>query len=216
MRKPPAVATALLHRLGPQDDPLAGDLLEDYRSGRSRLWYWRQVLGAIVLTAVRDTAASPMRTLGAVATGWTTVLLLVLLLGDVATQTVSELLFGWTWIGAYLTQTWWPFQGVAVFVSYAGFALSGMKVARLFRRRAGSMLVAYTVSIPIVLSVSAFVIEVVTRRNGYVSAPHAVSYVVSIALPYQWHSGLLLAPAVTLLAGLIVIARAPSRGAEQG
>lgn len=48
-RRPPALANWLLDRLGPtrQNAALAGDLLEDFRNGRSAGWYWRQTLRAI-------------------------------------------------------------------------------------------------------------------------------------------------------------------------
>lgn len=48
-RTPPAPATWLLRHFGPQfnAEALAGDLLEEFREGRSRAWYWRQVLAAI-------------------------------------------------------------------------------------------------------------------------------------------------------------------------
>ena len=48
--QPPAVATwLLLHFASEQNrDALAGDLIEEYRRGRSESWYWRQVLIAIV------------------------------------------------------------------------------------------------------------------------------------------------------------------------
>jgi hypothetical protein len=47
---PPAFATWLLKHLcsGQYSDALAGDLVEEYRRGRSESWYWRQVLVAIV------------------------------------------------------------------------------------------------------------------------------------------------------------------------
>lgn len=47
--QPPAPATWLLKLFGPQRnaEALAGDLLEEFRQGRSRAWYWRQVLAAI-------------------------------------------------------------------------------------------------------------------------------------------------------------------------
>jgi hypothetical protein len=54
--EPRGVATWLLEHLvpGPRNDALAGDLLEDFRCGRSKTWYWRQVLVAIVLGVSRE------------------------------------------------------------------------------------------------------------------------------------------------------------------
>lgn len=51
---PPRVATVLLRCLMPGEEALAGDLQEEYRSGRSRSWYWRQVGAAIAMDAWRD------------------------------------------------------------------------------------------------------------------------------------------------------------------
>ena len=51
---PPRFATLLLNCLAP-DDPLAGDLEEEYRRGRSRPWYWTQVAFAVVILPVRRT-----------------------------------------------------------------------------------------------------------------------------------------------------------------
>ncbi len=49
LRRPPALADWLLERLGGirQDAALAGDLLEEFRSGRPAAWYWRQTLIAV-------------------------------------------------------------------------------------------------------------------------------------------------------------------------
>ena len=43
---------------GPHGDALTGDLIEQYREGRSKAWYWRQALLGIVVCLVKD------RTLG--------------------------------------------------------------------------------------------------------------------------------------------------------
>ena len=47
---PPAIATWMLGYLTlGKNEALAGDLLEEFRLGRPRSWYWRQVVAAITL-----------------------------------------------------------------------------------------------------------------------------------------------------------------------
>jgi preprotein translocase subunit SecY len=48
-QQPPALATWLLKRAARGNEPLVGDLLEEYRRGRSAVWYWRQVLTTVVV-----------------------------------------------------------------------------------------------------------------------------------------------------------------------
>jgi hypothetical protein len=54
--QPPTLATWLLKRFeAPRcADPLIGDLLEEYGRGRSKLWYWKQCLAAIVVGVYQD------------------------------------------------------------------------------------------------------------------------------------------------------------------
>ena len=47
--KPPRLALALLQRFVPDDEPLSGDLVEEFQLRRSRTWFWWQVLTAIVV-----------------------------------------------------------------------------------------------------------------------------------------------------------------------
>ena len=49
---PSRLALAVLDRLALDNEPLAGDLLEDFQKRRSRLWLWRQLLFAIVMQAL--------------------------------------------------------------------------------------------------------------------------------------------------------------------
>jgi len=53
-REPPKFATVLFRWLGPDGPALEGDLLERYRSGQSRWWYWRQVITAVAIAAWCD------------------------------------------------------------------------------------------------------------------------------------------------------------------
>ena len=48
-KQPPALATWFLKRAARGNEALVGDLLEEYRRGRSAVWYWRQVLTTVVV-----------------------------------------------------------------------------------------------------------------------------------------------------------------------
>jgi exosortase/archaeosortase family protein len=69
--EPPRLATWLLEHLAQRskNEGLAGDLVEEFRQGRSVGWYWRQVLGAIVVRFSNEMHAQG----GAIgfALGWT-------------------------------------------------------------------------------------------------------------------------------------------------
>jgi hypothetical protein len=49
---PPRLPAWMLEHLnaGNSNEALAGDLVEEVRCGRSAVWYWRQVLGALART----------------------------------------------------------------------------------------------------------------------------------------------------------------------
>jgi hypothetical protein len=69
--EPPALPTWLLARLlvGQHRDALVGDLVEEYRRGRSSLWYWRQSLIAIVTASTEGAWRHAGLTLGTVLVG---------------------------------------------------------------------------------------------------------------------------------------------------
>ena len=48
-RAAPRLASWLLKRLGYENEPLAGDLLEEFHDGRTAIWYWRQVMTTILM-----------------------------------------------------------------------------------------------------------------------------------------------------------------------
>jgi uncharacterized membrane protein YhaH (DUF805 family) len=54
-RSPPALATWLLEHFASdyQRDSLTGDLIEQYHQGKSRFWYWQQVVTALVVAGAK-------------------------------------------------------------------------------------------------------------------------------------------------------------------
>lgn len=59
--RPPRIALWLLDSLADRNAELAGDLLEAFRARPSALWFWRQLVGAILVGQFR--AASEVRPL---------------------------------------------------------------------------------------------------------------------------------------------------------
>lgn len=56
-RRPPVLAQTLLEWIDPANLALHGDLLEEFAAGRSRLWYWRQVVAAAGVAIARPVRA---------------------------------------------------------------------------------------------------------------------------------------------------------------
>lgn len=52
--QPPRAAVALLRRFLQHNEPLAGDLLEGFAARQSSLWFWRQVILAIVIGSMQS------------------------------------------------------------------------------------------------------------------------------------------------------------------
>ena len=70
MRRPPKLAFGLLKLLAPERDELVGDLTEAFRNSHSRWWYWRQVVGAIFVGAIRTSRAHPFGVARGLIVGW--------------------------------------------------------------------------------------------------------------------------------------------------
>jgi len=66
----PFLAAFLLERLGPVDEELIGDVVEEYQSGRSRLWVWYQVFVAISLNVARTLWGHRRRAAGGLVLAW--------------------------------------------------------------------------------------------------------------------------------------------------
>ena len=70
--RPPTIAKWLLRHLATSCniEAISGDLDERYGHGRSRVWYWRQVVVAIVVSTFKDIRNDKLLTLRALIVGW--------------------------------------------------------------------------------------------------------------------------------------------------
>lgn len=59
--RPPRLGLAILNRLADRNEALAGDLVEGLRIKQSRLWFWRELAGAIVTGGFRRAEIRPIR-----------------------------------------------------------------------------------------------------------------------------------------------------------
>src|SRR5262245_58401889 len=80
--RPPVIATWFLTEFGcsPQNESLIGDLTEEYARGRSRVWYWWQVVVALVAGLLQEVRTQKALAARALITGWFFVSLFALLL----------------------------------------------------------------------------------------------------------------------------------------
>jgi hypothetical protein len=105
--RPPVLATRLLERLvsGPHGDALAGDLIEQYRQGRSGAWYWRQVLAAILAGVGKGVRDHKLQAAGAVAIGMAFYLLSSFPVNWLARWLANEGILRFFWSSIWLTYT---------------------------------------------------------------------------------------------------------------
>jgi hypothetical protein len=59
-QQPPRLGALLLERFAPHNEALIGDLAEEYRAGRSAIWYWGQVLLGVTLQCSVDLRRHPL------------------------------------------------------------------------------------------------------------------------------------------------------------
>ena len=142
---PPRMATWLLRRFssGPHAEAIAGDLLEQYQSIRSPLWYWGQVGSAVAADVRGSVASAKLQTAGALALGCIAYVAL-----SVPATTLER-----TWrrptlrwlVDAPDTTTFWAMKIESALIVYLACAISGWLVARVTRSAAGVMVFALTV-----------------------------------------------------------------------
>jgi hypothetical protein len=137
--QPPTIATWLLQHFGssPNNDAVIGDLNERYRRGRSGVWYWRQVLLAIVVSVFKEVWNHKILTLRAIVVGS-------------AVFVVSRYGFRLTWELLFALASWsrfWRHNWITIAIQIPEVLLSGVLagwlVARLHRQSQKAMVLAY-------------------------------------------------------------------------
>jgi hypothetical protein len=197
---PPRLAWALLTWLSAPDDPLVGDLAEEYRGGKTRRWYWRQALSLLVLSPSRRMRTHPLRALRGVAVGWAAFLAVFAAFDASIAPRLSTI--------GYSTGQWSVFWTAAFICSYVGFAISAWIVSRTHRDDAGPVLLVHVASVLVAMAIAVAILEIRARPTP---VPHVLFPLVSVALPYQWRSGFLLAPLTMMMVGLLSVRNARRR-----
>lgn len=129
--EPPALATWLLEhaRFSTTDGVIAGELLEEFHTGRSAGWYWRQVLAAIVVGWAREARQHRVLAIRAILITWAANYGAILL-----GRTVLYEFFGNRHLpGLTIQLALWA-------ICFLGAATSGLIVALLHRRYRNAML----------------------------------------------------------------------------
>lgn len=140
----PIVATLLLKQLGssPNNDVLIGDLTEEYGRRRSHIWYWRQVLVAIVVSFCKEIRAHSWLALRAVAAGWAVILLYRSLLRAPAMALYAQ----WSYLPGHTVSNWAVQHLYWYLIHTAALAFAGWIVARLHRSHQMAMVWAFAAS----------------------------------------------------------------------
>ena len=204
---PPRLATSLLHALTLSDHPVVGDLDEAFRGGHSNAWYWGQTFAIIAAAPLSYLTRQPLRALRGLAVGWAVCLAVFEVFELFIAPTLLLAIYGRPIIGS------WPVFWIAACVcSYVGFIASAWIVARVQGTEAGPSLLIYIASILAAMLIAVGIVQLHAPQPTRV--PHVFFPLVSVGLPYQWRSGLVLAPLTMLVAGMIATRGGRQRAAE--
>lgn len=174
----PALATWLLAQFGcsPKNESLMGDIIEEYARGRSRVWYWRQVLVALAAGLVQEVREHWRIAARALATGWSFVVLWWLL-AVLYYQVLGRLLPASWWAIRWIYVRGWVLpRGVDMLIvpvaCLAGFGI-GWIIGRLYRPHHRAMVLLFVSSLFLAL-VPTFFFVLETMVHGW--APVAWRY----------------------------------------
>ena len=145
--KPRAVPTWFLRNLG-LDDAVVGDLVEQYQSGRSTRWFWRQALIATFVMARKHAVL----TISAVVLGWAAVWLFFGFVGAPLAR-LDGYLIAKGLVEPY-SAAWW-LRGVVMWIVVGfPFLASGWMVASIGARMPFLPVVTFALSVSTTIAVA--------------------------------------------------------------
>jgi hypothetical protein len=148
-RHPPKLATWLLTHLcnGSRDDSLIGDLHEQFATGRSSGWYWRQSLVALAQSTRRAMRLHTLSFVGAIAASWTVLFAWFALNMTMTAYHASVLRFvHGTFAVANGHQAWMVIYWLAAGSRVILFAIAGWLAVRIHRAHPYAVAVALLAS----------------------------------------------------------------------
>ena len=174
-----ALATWMLEHLtfGSRNESLSGDLLEEFQSGRSVGWYWRQALSAIAVSLSSRSRAYVWPLL--FSTGWSFLYpaLWPSIMRSRLTQTILE----------RMAERDWPYssamQGVCVHIPAAMFVWIGFFVYLTLRNRMGRPLSKLRLLVSLSISFNVLFTAIIGIGLRDVSQKNFDSHFVAVSIP---------------------------------
>ena len=189
MRTPPKIASALLRCFGGVNEGAVGDLLEEFQSGKSSAWYWRQAAGVVYAAVIQEVRVHP------------TALALCVLLGWFCAWAVPTIVVRHTIDAVWRSYTSWyfangglpppplaPFTWILdIAIPIAANAFGGFAAARVYRGRRPVMALMFAVLVVIgqaaIFVWVSTVFDTTTIPPHYVFEPTRPQNVASFAMP---------------------------------
>jgi hypothetical protein len=162
--EPPVVATWLLDHFGPGpgNDAILGDLIEQYRSGRPRAWYWQQVITAIAVGAWKEIASHKLLACRAFVIMWGILFFAVTMIRRTIITLDPNSATIYQFFSALHHQDWWLYYSeifrsslflflLPLLAQFAAAAFSAWISARLHRPVERALILAWLASWGIVM-----------------------------------------------------------------
>ena len=192
--KPPTIATWLLQRFGcsSKNESVLGDLEERYTSGHSRLWYWKQVFMAIVVSWLAEIASNRTVTLSTLVISWIHIVAVGRLFGYLTSGAANPLtaytftnLLPYDWWGN--NAIFWPVDWLLTWSPLFLISIStGWVIAQFSRRHARTAVLTCVVFTCVVMALPTY-----RMLLGLPTVPLYFS-VRGLIIPFQTLVGILL------------------------